>query len=70
MRIVTLTVTEAGYVRGTDGGLNTGLPDVRSDLAALRSGIRGIGATTPARLVAGLAPGGPPQAGAAGRRVL
>ena len=32
VRIVTLTVTEAGYVRGADGGLDTERPDIRSDL--------------------------------------
>ena len=36
VRIVTLTVTEAGYVRGGDGGLDTERADIRSDLAALR----------------------------------
>jgi len=55
VRIVTLTVTEAGYVRGSDGGLDTGRPDIQSDLAALRRDIAGPVRTTPARLVAGLA---------------
>ena len=53
--IVTLTVTEAGYLRGPDGGLDATRPDVGSDLAALRSGPRATVATVPARLVAGLA---------------
>ena len=54
-RIVTLTVTEAGYVRGTDGGLDTERPDVQADMAALRGDPRAAVRTTPARLVAGLA---------------
>jgi fructuronate reductase len=55
VRIVTLTVTEAAYLRGPDGGLDTTRPDVDGDLAALRSGPRATVATVPARLVAGLA---------------
>ena len=50
--VVTLTVTEAAYLRTRDGGLDLDHPDVQSDLAALR---RGQGASTvPGRLVAGL----------------
>jgi fructuronate reductase len=55
VRIVTLTVTEAGYLRGTDGGLDTARPAVRSDLAALTADPAAAVATTPARLVAGFA---------------
>ncbi|MGS0685424.1 mannitol dehydrogenase family protein [Nakamurella sp. GG22] len=57
VRIVTLTVTEAGYVRGADGGLDTGHPDIRGDVAALRgtAGDADAVRTTPGRLVAGLA---------------
>ena len=55
VRIVTLTVTEAGYVRGSDGGLDTEHPDIQSDLAVLRRDVRAPVRTTPARLVAGLA---------------
>src|SRR5450755_3148699 len=55
VRIVTLTVTEAGYVRGSDGGLDTERPDIQRDLAALRRDIGASVRTTPARLVAGLA---------------
>ncbi len=33
IRIVTLTVTEKAYLRGTDGGLDKGHPDIRHDLA-------------------------------------
>ena len=55
VRIVTLTVTEAGYVRGSDGGLDTEHPDIQSDLSVLRRDVRAPVRTTPARLVAGLA---------------
>jgi fructuronate reductase len=55
VRIVTLTVTEAGYVRGADGGLDTESADIQSDLAALRGDLTASVRTTPARLVAGLA---------------
>jgi len=55
VRIVTLTITEAGYLRGSDGALDADSTDIQQDLAALRldpaSGVR----TAPARLVAGLA---------------
>ncbi|NKQ52681.1 mannitol dehydrogenase family protein [Amycolatopsis sp. K13G38] len=52
-RVVTLTVTEAGYTRDRDGGLDTTDPAVAADLTALRRGapVR----TAVARLVAGLA---------------
>jgi fructuronate reductase len=55
VRIVTLTVTEAGYVRGSDGSLDTEQPDIQGDLAVLRRDLRAPVRTTPARLVAGLA---------------
>jgi fructuronate reductase len=55
VRIVTLTVTEAGYIRGTHGGLDTEHPDIQGDLTALRSDLRAAVRTTPARLAAGLA---------------
>ncbi|MFI7542431.1 mannitol dehydrogenase family protein [Actinoplanes sp. NPDC049599] len=48
VRILTLTVTEAAYVRGPDSRLD-------ADLAALRCDPRAAVATVPARLVAGLA---------------
>ena len=54
VRIVTLTVTEAGYVRGPDGGLDVDAAAVRSDLAALQTDPSASVVTTPARLVAGL----------------
>jgi fructuronate reductase len=52
---VTITVTEAGYVRRPDGGLDADRPDVRADLEALRRDPTALVATTPARLAAGLA---------------
>jgi fructuronate reductase len=52
---VTITVTEAGYFRGADGGLDTGRPEVRADLDALRHDIGALVRTAPGRLVAGLA---------------
>ncbi len=51
--IVTLTVTEAGYVRGPDGGLDAAR--VAGDVAALRSDPTAAVQTVPARLVAGFA---------------
>ncbi len=55
VRIVTLTVTEAAYLRGPDGGLDVSRTDLGADLAALRSDPRAAVTTVPARLVAGLA---------------
>ncbi len=52
---VTITVTEAGYLRGADGGLDTGRPEVQADVEALRNDPTGVVRTAPARLVAGLA---------------
>ncbi|HEU5389756.1 MAG TPA: mannitol dehydrogenase family protein [Streptosporangiaceae bacterium] len=52
---VTITVTEAGYLRGPGGGLDTGRPDVQADIEALRSNPMGFVRTAPARLVAGMA---------------
>jgi fructuronate reductase len=53
--IITLTVTEAGYRRGRDGGLDRDDADVRTDVAVLRDGAAGAVSTVPGRLVAGLA---------------
>jgi fructuronate reductase len=55
LSVVTLTVTEAGYLRGPDGGLDAGRAEVQADLAALRDDLTALVRTTPARLVAGLA---------------
>jgi fructuronate reductase len=52
---VTITVTEAGYLRGVGGGLDTGRPEVQADIKALRDDPTGVVHTAPARLVAGIA---------------
>ena len=52
--VVTLTVTEAGYLRGPDGRLDAGREDVRADVASLRADPSAPVRTTPGRLVAGL----------------
>jgi fructuronate reductase len=52
--LVTITVTEAAYLRGADGRLDTGRDDVQTDLAALRHDVRARVTTLPGRLVAGL----------------
>jgi fructuronate reductase len=53
--VVTVTVTEAGYCRGLDGGLDVSRPDVAAALAPQPDNISAPVATAPARLVAGLA---------------
>src|SRR4051794_40447787 len=55
VRAVTITVTEAGYLRGDGGGLDRDHEAVRADLAALRDDLRAPVSTAPPRLVAGLA---------------
>jgi fructuronate reductase len=55
VRVVTLTVTEAGYLRRSDGGLDRDRPEVRADVAALRRDLTAPVRTVPARLVAGYA---------------
>jgi fructuronate reductase len=55
VRAVTITVTEAGYVRGPDGGLDRDRPQVQTDVEALRQDLTAVVATAPARLVAGCA---------------
>jgi fructuronate reductase len=55
VRAVTITVTEAGYLRGADGGLDRDRPEVRADVEALRQDPAALVRTAPARLVAGLA---------------
>ncbi len=54
VRVVTTTVTEAGYHRRAGGGLDTDHPSVARDLAALRDDPRAAVGSVPARLVAGL----------------
>jgi len=51
--VLTLTVTEAGYRRDRDGGLDLDDPAVCADIAAVRAGSAPV--TVPGRLVAGLA---------------
>ncbi len=51
--VITLTITEAGYRRNPDGGLDTDHPDVRHDMAALASGGSGL-RTAPARVLAAI----------------
>jgi len=55
VQVVTTTVTEAGYLRGEDGGLDADRPEIRADVAALRGDLTATVRTAPARLVAGLA---------------
>jgi fructuronate reductase len=50
---VTLTVTEAGYLRGPDGGLDRELDQIWTDVATLRRDPTALVVTAPARLVAG-----------------
>ncbi len=52
---VTLTVTEAGYLQGTGGGLDVANRDLQADLETLRGDRRAPVRTAAARLVAGLA---------------
>ena len=52
---VTITVTEAGYLRGVEGGLDAARPEVAADLEALRHDPAARVRTAPARLLAGLA---------------
>ncbi|MGB7964044.1 MAG: mannitol dehydrogenase family protein [Propionicimonas sp.] len=54
LAIVTLTVTEAGYLRGPDGGIDLANKAVVADVAALRAGASTPVTTTPAKIVAGL----------------
>jgi len=54
LAIVTLTVTEAGYRRRSDGSLDVLDPAVAADLDALRGAPTAPVTTAPARIVAGL----------------
>ena len=54
LAVLTITVTEAGYLRGADGHLDAGRDVVASDVQVLRSNPRGPVASLPAKLVAGL----------------
>jgi fructuronate reductase len=55
LAVVSLTVTEAGYTRVAGNGLDTALPAVQADIAALRADPEAEVATPAARLLAGLA---------------
>ena len=52
--VVTITVTEAGYLRGPDGRLDQERPGVASDVAALRQDPTSPVSSLPGKLVAGL----------------
>jgi fructuronate reductase len=54
VRVLTTTITEAGYLRGPDGGLHLEDALVTRDLAALRDDPRAAVASAPARILAGL----------------
>ena len=54
VRVLTLTVTEAGYYRDRSGGLDAGHAAIQADLAALRVRRTELVSTVPARLAAGL----------------
>ena len=54
LAVVTVTVTEAGYLRRPDGTLDTDDPQVQHDVATLRVDPFAPVATAPARLLAGL----------------
>jgi fructuronate reductase len=54
VRVLTTTVTEAGYLRGPEGGLHLAHPLVVRDVAALREDPRATVASAPARILAGL----------------
>ena len=56
LALVTTTVTEAGYRRAPDGGLDTGDPEVAADIAALAAhGTDAEVVTAPGKLALGLA---------------
>lgn len=55
VRVVTTTVTEAGWCRSADGTLDVAAPAITADLDALRRDLAAPVSTAPARLVAGLA---------------
>jgi fructuronate reductase len=55
VRVLTTTITEAGYLQATGGGLARENPALQSDLAALRVDATAVVSTAPARLVAALA---------------
>jgi len=55
VQVVTSTVTEAGYVRASGGGVDVDRPEVQADISALRADVTAPVSTATARLVAGFA---------------
>jgi fructuronate reductase len=55
VQVITTTVTEAGYVRNVDGGIDVDRPEVKDDVAALRADLTAPVSTAPAKLVGGFA---------------
>lgn len=53
--VVTITVTEQGYVRGADGGLDLSQQVIQDDIAAASADPRAAVKSAPARIAAGLA---------------
>lgn len=53
--VVTITVTEQGYVRGADGGLDLSQQVIQDDVAAASADPRATVTSAPARIAAGLA---------------
>ena len=53
LAVVTLTVTEAGYLRAVDGSLDTANPGVQADIAALAADPTAAATTAPGRIVSG-----------------
>ena len=53
LSVVTLTVTEAGYLRAPDGSLDATRDDVVADIAALRADPMAAASTAPGRIVSG-----------------
>lgn len=54
VRVVSLTITEAGYVRDADGGLDRDRPEVLTDVDVLRGRSDAPLQTAPAKILAGL----------------
>jgi fructuronate reductase len=55
VQVVTTTVTEAGYLRDVNGGLDVDRLEVRTDIEALRADVTAPVSTAPAKMVAGFA---------------
>jgi fructuronate reductase len=55
VRVLTTTITEAGYLRAADGGLDLDHDGVRGDLQAWAAGDRAALTTAPVRIASGLA---------------